>query len=64
MFHRQGAPKAGLGRYTLWQRQPRHGDQIAAVEIIVQKCTAAGLIFADKQHSRAVKLHIVEKPSP
>jgi hypothetical protein len=63
MFHRYGAPKAGLRRNTLWNRQPRHGDQIAAVEIGVQKRTAAGVIFADEHQSGAVELHIIEQPS-
>jgi len=63
MFHRDGAPKAGLRRSTLWNWQSRHGNQIAAVEIVVQKPEAAGVIFADEYQSRAVELHIVEKPS-
>src|SRR5262245_30737642 len=63
MFHRYGAPKASLRRRTPWDRQPRHGDQIAAVEIIAQKRRAAGVIFADEHQSGAVELHIIKKPS-
>src|SRR5215471_20421386 len=63
MFHRQGAPKAGMWRNTLGNRQPRHGDQIAAVEIIVQKCMGAGVVFACEHQPSAVELHVVEQPS-
>src|SRR5215831_11977474 len=64
MFHRQGAPKAGMWRNTLWNWQPRHRDRIAAVEIIVQKCTSAWIVFAREHQSSAVEFHIVEQPSP
>src|SRR6476619_4804874 len=63
MFHRYGAPKAELRRNALWNRQPRHCDQITAVEIIVQKRTAARVVFAAEHQSGAVELHIVEQPS-
>ena len=64
MFHCQSAPKAGVWRYTLWNRQPRHGEQIAAVEIIVQKCARAGVIIVREHQSSAVELYVVEQPSP
>src|SRR5262249_13160033 len=64
MFHRQGAPKARMWHNTLWNRQPRHGDQIAAVKIIAQKCTGAGVVFTREDQSSAVELHVVEQPSP
>jgi hypothetical protein len=64
MFHRYGAPKADLGRKSLWYRQPRHGNQIAACKIKLQMRMAAGVILTDQQQSGAVELHIVEQPSP
>jgi len=64
MFHRQSAPKAGMWRNTLRNWQPRHSDQIAAVEIIVQKCRGTGIGFAREHQSSAVELHVVEQPSP
>src|SRR5262249_8205980 len=53
-----------MWRNTLWNRQPRHGDQIAAIEIIVQKCKGAGVVFPREHQSRAVELDVVEQPSP
>src|SRR5215475_5720794 len=64
VFHRQSAPKASMWRNTLWNRQPRHGEQIAAVEIIVQKCARAGVIIVREHQSSAVELYVVEQPSP
>jgi hypothetical protein len=63
MFHRQGAPKAGMGRNASWNWQPRHEDQIAAVEVIVQERTGAWVVFARQHQSGAVELHVVEQPS-
>lgn len=62
MLHRQCAPEAGLRPNASWNRQPWHGDQIAAVEIILHERTAVGFVLADKHQSCAVELHIVEEP--
>src|SRR5262245_36476298 len=63
MFHRQGAPEARVGRDTLWNGQLRHGDQIAAVEVIVQERIGTGLVFARERQSGAVEPYVVEQPS-
>ena len=60
VFHRQGAPKTRMWRNTLWNRQPRHGDQIAAVEIIAQKSRGGGVVLAREHQSSAVELHVVK----
>jgi hypothetical protein len=64
MFHCQGAPESGMWRNTLWYWQPRHGDEITAVEIIVQKWPRARVVFAREHQSSTVELHVVEQPSP
>jgi hypothetical protein len=63
MFHCQCAPESGMWCNTLWNWQPRHGDQIAPVEIIVQKWPCAGVVFAREHQSSTIELHVVEQPS-
>src|SRR5262249_58284623 len=56
-------PKAGMRRNTFWNRQSRHCDQIAAVEIIPQKRRSAGIVVGREHQSRAIELYVVEQPS-
>ena len=62
VFHGQSAPKSGMRHNASWNWQPRHRDQVAAIEIISQQFVEAGLVLVDDDQPSAVELHIIQEP--